>query len=341
MIPNAPMITTGSGNPHRAVLLASPAAPKNFRPPGLWKMRPRFAPLDSATAALAVLCLGLGVLAAASLPPFTAVAHVTTKNFNPFSNSFKEVHSHAIFQSSNGWWHLRVTSLSAPGKDLFLDCRTIAGGIREFVGPGTSATALPIAYPLNRPTGVLGLWLALYPNPKLPLIDAHRMRRFLDAPVYLPELINDPRNEGTYGLKYLAPARSFVSELNLTNNGFCLQFMGYVGPYPLPFDRGFHELKYAVLAVTNVGGFTFPLRATCQRLDRNLSPQSAADVRVWSRDEISVLQLDFSAAGFQEAYPRPPTLYAQDYRFPNLPPDRPVAYLSLRTTAGSPRWLPS
>ena len=270
---------------------------------------------------------------AKSLPPFTAEALIISKSLNHLSNSYTEVQLSAVFQSSNGWWHLRVTALSGPVKGLAFDCRTVEDGIRYYQDFGErdevmiGATACPIEYPPPGMAYYLPGWLALCPSPKLPLIDANRMRRFVSAPGCQLELINHPMNEGAFGLKYLSPGQAFISELSITNNGFSLQFMSYTGPHSPPYDRGFHEFQYDLLEVTNVGGFTFPMRATCQRIGPAAPWKTREDVVAYTIDEIRVVRIDLSEEGFRNGLVRPPKLFGQDYRPKDLPPERSVGYV--------------
>jgi hypothetical protein len=85
---------------------------------------------------------------------------------------------------------------------------------------------------------------------------------------------SDARNNGTYGITYLAPEKVFVSSLSITNNGTAVESDWKNGappgvthmPVAPPADKGWCEYEFRVMATTNYQGFTFPLRAVARYL---------------------------------------------------------------------------
>jgi hypothetical protein len=157
-------------------------------------------------------------------------------------------------------------------------------------------------------------WLALCPNAELPIIDSKRIRKFNQV-----ELLNHPKNVGTYSSRLLETGSSFLSELLVTNNGF------YFGPdhnptrYSGPFADGHLELAFEVTASTNVGGITFPLSAAYSRFVPRREGKSKEDLRLGAITRLEISRIGGFDADELREHALPSRVIALDRRATNLP----------------------
>ncbi len=265
-------------------------------------------------------------LAGEAFPPFAAEGILSTERVVP--GGANVIHT-ADFKVvvSNGWWEIEVLYKSpAEIAGDGVDCRKVSDGVRSFpilaeskriLLTNQAALSGAVALPTEIPTaneGVLACWLSLCPNPKLPIIDAKRMRRFLP----FPEYATHPKNEGTYSIKHLLPEAAFVQTLTITNNGFVFQPGQDPVRFPAPLDKGFTELDYRLTEITNVAGHSFPLESVVQYF----APLSTRleDVKPMVIDRIRVQKIALGAGALEIAQTlrRPERLLASDRRPPGL-----------------------
>lgn len=278
------------------------------------------------------------VLGQDKVPRFVVEATVCTTNFKSSGAVFSTVPYRTVFVYSNGGWEVEARLLHPPaspfgsGSPSTSNCRTVPGGIRHYTifAGATNARAVasvcPMAFP---PPGLLGLfvpWLALGPKSALPTLGPGTMRRFLMVPDCGTDLLNDPRNEGTYRAAYLEPGAYFLSTLSITNNGVGLVFGMEPQRLAPPFAEGHAEMTYEVLASTNVGSAAFPMRAVMKRFGRQPEARSPGDLFVALVAELQVTRLETEAHGATALSPAPQWLFAMDHRPPDLPPERTVNY---------------
>jgi hypothetical protein len=140
------------------------------------------------------------------------------------------------------------------------------------------------------------------------------------------ELINNPTNEGTYFAGYLEPNGVFLSELDITNNGYIFPAHGPPIHLPEPFGHGFLQSVYRVLETTNQGGLIFPRRT--QLISYFLSPHAKSPGDVFPV-MVSTLSVDEIDLGEHSAVlsPVPKILLAMDTRPVGLKEDMTVDYL--------------
>lgn len=242
-------------------------------------------------------CGGFLVLAAqgGDFPPFTAKGTVLTEVFqHPTGPPTARMEEAITFCHSNDWWRIELTYQSGSHASIpahlikgnTIDCARIPGGVRILTTrtPALRAgTYLPAdveatEFPPPSQNSLFVCWLTLCPKPQLPLLTETNMRRLVSA-----QFIKDPLNQGKYGLKYLGGG-VFVSELCITNDGIIQvssQSPGYATRrQPPPFDNGLFEFEYKVLAVTNWGGVSFPLKSVLRKYTANLNGTNRNDVRL-------------------------------------------------------------
>jgi hypothetical protein len=215
----------------------------------------------------------------------------------------------------------------------------IPDGVREFIrSEGNadsvipSALVTPVAFPMPGNAHSLLTWLSFSPHPALPLIDGRKMRRFLDVGGFGfgLDLLKHPQNEGYFAANYLKPGGVFLSELNVTNNGVNLEFGGSltneVKPFPSPFENGFLDFQFEVLATTNFNGIVFPIRTVLKHFYPNWWTYPAYDFFTASQSELVVKRISFSASDLANRPPSPPELAAFDHRPPGIPEGQNVYY---------------
>ncbi|EEF60944.1 hypothetical protein [Pedosphaera parvula] len=272
-------------------------------------------------------------LSAEVIPPFVAEGTVTTPVYhpgNPESDHNKEADFR--FAYSNGWWEVEIKYPHAKAHTpLVSDCMRIPDGVRSYIlfagntnsKAMTGASACPMLFPAPGHWAELTAWLSFCPHPELPIIEGNRMRRFLNLPNCALDLFNDPRNEGTFAARYLEPEKAFLSELNITNNGYYIELMEDIRRYPPPYQNGFWEFRYEVLQTTNLNGHTFPTKAAL-KLGAILAH---AESSMHTVTEINVKRISFSASDLARKNTAPEELFAFDHRPPNLEKDESKEYI--------------
>jgi len=281
-----------------------------------------------------------------NIPPFVAEGHLSTQEIRTErTNLSYRTEAKVLFYYSNGWWQVQAeySYLHQKGSAAHIDnCMRIPDGTRTYTlfgGDGrkgvTGASACPNPFPPPGNTELLATWLSLCPRPELPLIDAQRMRRFINLTICRPDIFDRPWNEGNYGLQYLSPGEAFLSELNITNNGFSIELTvaasgnpeGEVTRFRAPFNNGFQELEYRVLESTNFNGIAFPMRMIYKRFSPDFLGKRREDVRVRLVSELVVSRISFSKDDIAKRSPAPSPLFAFDLRAPDLPKYATVDYL--------------
>lgn len=276
-----------------------------------------------------------------AMVPFFAEGRISTKSLareRLIVNHTTEADFSFLY--SNGWWQVEISSLNTDnGVRTIQNCMKIPDGTRSYTqfegsqntGP-TGAEACPTAFPQPGKTELFVTWLSLCPHPQLPLIDARRMRRFINLPICRPDIFNQPRNEGGYQLQYLNPGNAFLSKLDVMNNGFTIDvavqqngdIAGEAAQFPAPFEKGFKDLRYQILESTNINGIAFPLRTVYERYAPDFENGDPDNPRVALSTELIVTRVTFQDAPNRIVAPSP--LFAFDARPAGLPKQVKVSY---------------
>lgn len=271
-------------------------------------------------------------LATEVIPPFVVEGTVITPVFTPGNTkpyNFKE--GELWFAYSNGWWEVEIKYPHAEAHTpLVYNCMRIPDGVRSYIlfagntnKAMTGANACPMLFPAPGRWAQLTAWLSFCPHPELPIIEGNRMRRFLNLPNCDLDLFNDPRNEGTFAAKYLTPEKAFLSELNITNNGYYIQMMEDIRRYPSPYENGFWEFRYEVLQTTNLNGHAFPTKTALKLGGVMAHTESSMRTVV----EINIKRISFSASDLARKNTAPEELFAFDQRPRNLEKEESKTYI--------------
>jgi hypothetical protein len=266
------------------------------------------------------------------IPPFVAEGRLLTQEFRTDTNFNYRTDANVVFLFSNGWWQVeaRFTYLGQ-ANPVVLNCMRIPDGTRSYIifegstnkGLTTVANACPMDFPSPGRAELLVPWLALCPQPDLPLIDNKRMRRFINLPDCRPNVFNAPQNEGFYQAAYLAPENAFLSDLIITNNGFGIELnvhksgaedTGEIMRFGPPFDNGFTEMQYQVIESTNLHGVAFPIRSICKRFTPNWERKDPNDLRVAVQSELTVTRISFAEKEMAGRIVAPSRMLALDAR---------------------------
>ena len=307
-----------------------------------------------------VTMIGLGLLLKSSvafaaevvIPPFVVEGRLLTQGFRPhgiqpkitnFNYRDYRTDANFVFIYSNGWWQLEARHASrSPGITNIYNCMKIPDVTRTYTlfegitNAGiNSASACPTELPPTGRPELLVPWLSFCPKPQLPLIDDKRMRRLINLPDCRPEIFNAPQNEGFFAIKHLTPGKAFLSELLITNNGYSVDLTvlagGVVGGeifrYSPPFENGFTELHYQVLASTNFNGVEFPLRTVSKRFYPNWEKKDRIELYLSLQSELTVTRISFAKEDIARGIASPTELYANDFRPPNLPKEKSADYI--------------
>jgi hypothetical protein len=277
-------------------------------------------------ALLVLVCIGIHLrsgFAAEVIPPFVVEGTVITPVFSPGDTTPHGLKEGELwFAYSNGWWEVEIKYPHAEAHTpLVYDCMRIPDGVRSYIlfagntnKAMTGATACPWPFPAPGHRAEFSAWLSFCPHSELPIIKGNRMRRFLNLPHCDPELFDDPRNEGTFAARYLEPEKAFLSELNITNNGYYIELMEDIRRFPAPFESGFWELQHEVLQTTNLNGHTFPTKTVLKMGSVLAHPRYSLSPIT----EINVKRISFSASDLARKNTAPEELFAGDLRPPNL-----------------------
>lgn len=280
-----------------------------------------------------------------SIPPFVAEGTISTRLYaDPrTTNATMAAEAAVLSWYSNGWWQIECT-FTSPERvaGMVENCSRISDGVRYRtfqskqdrhddgdVWPSASALAIP--FPPPTMGELLITWLALCPNAELPIIDSKRIRKFNEV-----ELLNHPKNVGTYSSRLLETGSSFLSELLVTNNGF------YFGPdhnpvrYPGPFADGHLELAFEVTAMTNVDAIAFPLRAAYSRFVPRREGKSKEDLRLGALTRLDISRIGGFDTDELREHALPTSVIALDRRATNLP-----AGVTVNHIVTDDHWLPA
>lgn len=266
-------------------------------------------------------------------PPFIAKGTIASRSFSPEKTNVISASIGSMeFYHSNNWWRLKVfTSNPLNNAPILLDCMKIPDGTRWYIVSTNQNTAPAFVCPSEfPPPGLATLfvpWLALSPNPRLPLIDSHRMHRFINYPECASRDLKGS-DDGYYTVKYLSLESPFISALTVSNTGIRIEVdVTALGPqfkaerFPAPFDRGFQETSYKVLQTTNLSGFTFPSRTVYKhfapRFDREA--HGATGITILTEILVTEIRLSLSEASTHQLF-QEPGLFALDHR-PAILPD--------------------
>ena len=159
---------------------------------------------------------------------------LSTDMFSPTeANPYLSIRAEFQVTITNGLWEIEL-QYSSPEelRGTGESCKRIPDGVRLRPTFPTNAThgllaaqALPLHYPPPEKTPLLLCWLSLCPEPQLPILNPHHMRRFLSIAFQ-----NVPKNQGSFDVHYLPGEARFLSELTLTNDGLSFSREGKVYP---------------------------------------------------------------------------------------------------------------
>jgi hypothetical protein len=264
-----------------------------------------------------------------AIPSFLAEASISVEVYPTEGDPAPQIKKGGtvLFAYSNGWWQIRYrrqwveTSIVAARQPAvtILDCKKIPDGVRWFAmaeqqHPGDKALPLAltksIAFPPPEQTDLFLTWLSLCPYPEIPVIDTTVMWMFEAS-----KLIKHPATRGNYVVKYLDPEQAFLARLDVMNtNGVIFLSDGSQSQMGPPFDHGFTELRYEVLAITNCNGLSFPMETLLSRYEPRTSANAPDDVYAAVVARLLILRVDTLSHDMATNFPTP-TLIAQDYRF--------------------------
>jgi hypothetical protein len=289
------------------------------------------------------------------IPPFTAKGIVSIEVFQkPGVPAVLKTEEDVFFTYSNGLWQVELKGrpggfqttiplqtiapfpkgVSAGGlPESISNCKNISGGVR-YITTARSVQDIAVAsniwrhafveptpFPPPETVSMFVCWLALSPNPELPLIDGNKMRRLLSA-----DFIKNPKNQGEYTLQYISPDNIFISELSITNDGIGLLPDRTLMKWSPPFDKGYLEFEYKVLETTNWNGVSFPSRAILHKYFPLPNGTNRNDLFA-----TVVARLDMKSfhAGIESPYVdlSHSKLFAHDNRLPHLPELGPIRYV--------------
>lgn len=248
---------------------------------------------------------------------------------------------------SNAWWRIdTVTLIPKTGTRIFESCMTIPDGIRYIAYPPDAlgsngkkltpaATACSMLFPAPGREALFVSWLTLCPRPKLPIIDSTHMHRLIYIPQCETSILHDARNLGTYSIGYADDANIFLSDLRIRNNGVDIElrpsesgFASVFHQLPPPFDKGFLEFEFTLLATTNYHGFAFPARSVVKRMYPAFDAKEPDRLFTRVLSEIQVLNLSGLKDGSITNEELPKQLLTYDLRPTNLPVNTAVNYLN-------------
>jgi hypothetical protein len=263
--------------------------------------------------------------------PFAVQGTLIQKSFREGDVMTSASKADFSFCYSNGWWEAQLIDDIPP--HTIENCMTVPGGLRRFTffegftNQGMiPAETCPLPFPPPGLPRMFTLWLSLCPNPQLPLIDDKKMHRFAMVPDCEVEILNLPENIGIYRLSYLEPGKAFLSRLSITNNGLYVGMdVGRSGglektifSYSPPFDLGFLETQFEVLATTNRDGVAFPLRAVLKLMSPNCSTKNRQDTVVRAETAVEVTSIKaLSPSSLAALTAAPGEMFAQDLRSTN------------------------
>jgi hypothetical protein len=262
--------------------------------------------------------------------------HISLQHYyNPNSVELSSKREGTItFVQSNGWWEVEIAYQNPRTNSVTVEnCKKIPDGTRSYslVSAGrplmTVATASPVSFPTT--SEMFASWLSFSSKPELPFLDDKRMRRILDLPEDRRELINSSQNEGNYAIRYLESDKSFVSSLQITNNGIRLDLeVTDKGIENRVTDMGtrFVEYTHEVLATTHIAGRTFPSHVIARRYGPLWKKETKGYTRtLWMQAEITLSQVELGPNSLRNRKPLR-RLIANDARPINASPERTVNY---------------
>jgi hypothetical protein len=286
-----------------------------------------------------------------NIAPFTAKGTVLMEVFQKAGGTNAslrlKIENEVFFAYSNGWWRLELEYKSGnlqtnaavpkgvPSEQLsgnLVDCKNIPDGVRYVITRRNAPDSIgvtnilktaclePTKFPPPEMPDLFVCWLALCPNPELPVIDGSKMRRLISS-----GFLKDSENRGEYGLKYIAPDNAFLLELCITNDGMVPMHDGSLMKQPAPYDKGYREFEYQVLETTNWNGAVFPLRSVLHKYVPLPNGSSREDL-------FSAVVVRLNVESIQAGFERPEVdltksmFMAKDNRLPHLPGRQPIRY---------------
>jgi hypothetical protein len=206
----------------------------------------------------------------------------------------------------------------------------------------TAAVACPLPFPPPGRISLFAPWLALCPRPELPLIDSHRMHRFVNGPVCEADILLLPENQGYYQISYLGTEKQFLAELTISNNGVSVVMGVGADGQPVPeiqalpnsYKSGFLQYRYQVLETTNMNGILFPLHSIYDVFDPDWSDPSHRALNKVLEADFVIEEVAFTNSKAEFPGAAPNSLLALDAR-PPICPETPPLITWLSATTGS------
>jgi hypothetical protein len=274
------------------------------------------------TAVLCVAPLGKGettnTLAERLVRSFSAEGLVTTEIYEK-GGLFSKTSQNVGFWYSNGWWQIEYRPAAQGGGSV--SCRLVPDGVRMVVKPREnietnvtppvfqSANVKPITVPPPELAQLLVVWLSLCPHPQLPTTGDGHIRRLVSS-----EFLLDNANDGTYGAEWVS-GTPFLKHLSITNDGVFLSANGQLQRFSPPFDKGYEELVFDVIATTNAAGLTLPSETKLLKSVPKGDGRSPTETRAATAASFQLTSVDFTAA----LPASKAVLYAYDARPPGMP----------------------
>ena len=249
------------------------------------------------------------------------------------TNQVIEKDGKVLFSYSNNVWWVQFTpehhsyssnyaALLAPtGREAtMIDYKRIPGGTRQIitfpsdadkVKPANwtkAAVVLSSQFPEKGYHELFVPWLALCPNPELPMADSKLIHGTFDSP-----FANGPLDEEGFKATYIEPEKQFLSELLITNKGVFFTSDGQTVECPAPYNKGFVEFAYKVLETTNCQGINFPLSAVLYEFMPSPNGKTVDDVDTVGITRLNVRQIDIGGRTLKLT-PAPTRVVALDKR---------------------------
>jgi hypothetical protein len=275
--------------------------------------------------------------------PFSVEAKISTDFYHSPNQTtpYDTLQSSISFSWSNGLWQIEQATESIPkfvraarGTNVtatrIMNCKRVPDGVRYYSLFQNSANeaakghlpvveVIPTAFPPINFREQLLSWLALCPNPELPIVSSNQMQRFTSQ-----RRLNEADNVGNYHASYLETNAFFLSDLSISDNGVIKHLDGTVRHREPPFAEGFIDFHFRTLETTNVNGVLFPKRAELRLLSPLPNAKNQDDSWPVLVCSLNVEQIRSENVEFQS-----PKLnfFVRDSRIPTKPGLIPLRYI--------------
>ena len=268
------------------------------------------------------------------IEPFTVYAKLKIESFGfTATNRVFSSEGQVVFCFSSNSWLIEFTQTGGGFANTNMEftpigtvfsCKSIPDGVRSYVkfperfakktAGGSevfdTATAIPLFFPPLEQLELFVPWLSYCPSPELPLVSSNHIRRLLTT-----AMLDRQDNVGTYSLKYVEPGNYFLSELIITNDGYLVKSDGSKFLASPPFEKGFVEFSFKVIAETNFSGIQFPLHTVLRQFMPKPAAKNSNEIYPFS---ISELHVERITRGYRHSTNLPAKLVALDTRHKGL-----------------------